>query len=161
MGDRTRQPSRDSGFTLVESLLVTVTIAIITAAVATAITVTLRHTPPSEVRADDARSLQGLVTWLPQDIDAAPPNGFHRGPNFWPCAGPAPANSKNVVTAGFLSNVCVEATSRSAYDRGYRVCVAKDATAASSEENQQYVEREIYPILGEAKTCAEIVNELE
>jgi len=68
---------------------------------------------------------------------------------------------ENVITAGFLSNVCVEATSRSAYDRGYKVCVAKDATAATSEENQQYVEREIYPILGEAKTCDEIVNDLE
>jgi nicotinamidase-related amidase len=68
---------------------------------------------------------------------------------------------ENVVTAGFLSNVCVEATSRSAYDRGYRVCVAKDATAATSKENQEYVEREIYPILGEVKTVAEIVAELE
>ena len=68
---------------------------------------------------------------------------------------------ENVVTAGFLSNVCVEATSRSAYDRGYMVCVAKDATGAASQENQHYVEREIYPLLGEAKTCEEIVNELE
>ena len=68
---------------------------------------------------------------------------------------------ENVVTAGFLSNVCVEATSRSAYDRGYKVCVAKDATAAASQGNQEYVEREIYPILGEAKTAAEIVAELE
>jgi len=68
---------------------------------------------------------------------------------------------ENVVTAGFLSNVCVEATTRSAYDRGYKVCVAKDATAATSEQNQQYVEREIYPILGEAKTAEEIVSELK
>jgi len=68
---------------------------------------------------------------------------------------------QNVVTAGFLSNVCVEATSRSAYDRGYKVCVAKDATAAASEQNQQYVEREIYPILGEAKTSEQILSELE
>ncbi|MBC8869011.1 MAG: cysteine hydrolase [Planctomycetes bacterium] len=68
---------------------------------------------------------------------------------------------ENVVIAGFLSNVCVEATSRSAYDRGYKVCVAKDATAAASEQNQQYVEREIYPILGEAKTSEQIVSELE
>jgi ureidoacrylate peracid hydrolase len=68
---------------------------------------------------------------------------------------------ENIVTAGFLSNVCVEATSRSAYDRGYRVCIAKDATAATSRENQEYVEREIYPILGGAKTVAEILAELE
>jgi nicotinamidase-related amidase len=68
---------------------------------------------------------------------------------------------ENVVTAGFLSNVCVEATARSAYDLGYQVRVAKDATAATSKDNQEYVEREIYPILGEAKTAAEVVAELE
>ncbi len=67
---------------------------------------------------------------------------------------------QNVVAAGFLSNVCVEATARSAYDRGYAVCIAKDATAAASEENQQYVEREIYPILGTAKTVDEIIRDL-
>jgi nicotinamidase-related amidase len=68
---------------------------------------------------------------------------------------------ENIITAGFLSNVCVESTARSAYDRGYTVCVAKDATAATSQENQQYVEGEIYPLLGEAKTAREIVAELE
>jgi len=68
---------------------------------------------------------------------------------------------ENVITAGFLSNVCVESTARSAYDRGYKVSVARDATAATSQENQQYVEGEIYPLLGESKTAQEIVAELE
>jgi len=42
---------------------------------------------------------------------------------------------KNIACAGFLSNVCVEATARSGYDRGYQVCVVKDATGAGSKEN--------------------------
>jgi len=33
---------------------------------------------------------------------------------------------KNVAIAGFLTNVCVEATARSAYDLGYRVVVIRD-----------------------------------
>lgn len=68
---------------------------------------------------------------------------------------------RNVVTAGLLSNVCVEATSRSAYDRGYNVRIIRDATAATSQANQEYVEREIYPILGGAMTVDEFIDELE
>lgn len=68
---------------------------------------------------------------------------------------------KNVVCAGFLSNVCVEATARSAYDRGYQVHIAKDATAASSKANQDYVEKEIYTILGDAVTVDELISNLE
>ena len=68
---------------------------------------------------------------------------------------------KNVVSAGFLSNVCVEATARSAYDAGYHVCVAKDATAGASQEIQEYVETQIYPLLGEAGTVDEVIAGLE
>ena len=68
---------------------------------------------------------------------------------------------KNVVVAGFLSNVCVEATARSAYDRGYTVRVARDATAATSQANQEYVEREIYPLLGGSQTVREFIDSLE
>jgi len=68
---------------------------------------------------------------------------------------------KNVAIAGFLSNVCVESTARSAYDRGYRVQVIHDAVAATSEANQQYVEREIYPHLGGSTTVAEFVEQLK
>ena len=68
---------------------------------------------------------------------------------------------KNVACAGFLSNVCVEATARSAYDLGYQVRIVKDATAAGSKDNQEYVEREIYPILGGAMTVDELIESLE
>jgi len=67
---------------------------------------------------------------------------------------------KNVALSGFLSNVCVEASARSAYDLGYNVNVVKDATASGSQANQQYVEQEIYPILGGAKTVDEFIGDL-
>jgi len=67
---------------------------------------------------------------------------------------------RNVVIAGFLSNVCVEATARSAYDLGYRVSVVRDATAAMSQANQQYVEREIYPLLGGSITVDQFIERL-
>jgi len=70
-------------------------------------------------------------------------------------------NIKNVVCAGFLSNVCLEATARSAYDRGYQVCVVKDASASGSKDNQEYVEREVYPLLGTSMTVDEFIDILE
>ena len=57
-----------------------------------------------------------------------------------------------VAIAGLLSNVCVESTARSAYDLGYRVRVIHDAVAAASRSNQEYVQREIYPLLGGSTT---------
>jgi len=70
-------------------------------------------------------------------------------------------NIKNVVCSGFLSNVCVESTARSAYDLGYKVYIAKDASASGAESNQEYVEEQIYPLLGEALTVDEIAGQLE
>lgn len=70
-------------------------------------------------------------------------------------------NIKNVICAGFLSNVCVESTARSAYDLGYKVYIAKDASASGAESNQNYVEEQIYPLLGEALTVDEIAGQLE
>ena len=67
---------------------------------------------------------------------------------------------RNVAVAGFLSNVCVEATARSAYDRGYQVRVIRDATAGTSQAIQQYVEREIYPLLGGSLTVDQFIETL-
>jgi nicotinamidase-related amidase len=68
---------------------------------------------------------------------------------------------KNMICAGFLSNACVEATARSAYDLGYQVRVLKDATGATSMENQDFVEREAYPLLGGAVTVDELIESLD
>jgi len=68
---------------------------------------------------------------------------------------------KYVVCAGFLSNVCVESTARAAYDQGFQVTIVKNACAASSKSNQDYVEKEIYPLLGKAMSADEFVSSLE
>lgn len=68
---------------------------------------------------------------------------------------------KNLAVAGFLSNVCVEGTARTAYDHGYRVQVIKDAVAAGSRATQEYVEREIYPLLGGSMTGDQFIEALD
>jgi nicotinamidase-related amidase len=68
---------------------------------------------------------------------------------------------RNVAFAGFLTNVCVEGTARSAYDRGYKVFLLKDCTAAMSAEEQRYVEQKFFPLMGEVLMHDEFLSRLE
>jgi ureidoacrylate peracid hydrolase len=71
------------------------------------------------------------------------------------------SNIKNVVIGGFLTNFCVESTARTAYDKGYGVTVIKDATAANSSDEQNYVEEKIFPLLGQALSVDQFLSQLE
>jgi ureidoacrylate peracid hydrolase len=71
------------------------------------------------------------------------------------------AKVKNVAIAGFLTNFCVESTARTAYDKGYAVTVIKDATAATSPEEQKHAEEKIFPLLGQTLTVEEFIGQLE
>jgi len=68
---------------------------------------------------------------------------------------------KNVALCGFLTNVCVEGTSRSAYDKGYKVYLLKDCCAALSAEEQSYVEEKFFPMIGEVMTHQEFLDKLD
>ncbi len=68
---------------------------------------------------------------------------------------------KNVAFCGFLTNVCVEGTARSAYDKGYKVFLLKDCCAAISGEEQKYVEQKFFPYIGEVLTHNEFLKRLE
>lgn len=68
---------------------------------------------------------------------------------------------KNVAFCGFLTNVCVEGTARSAYDKGYKVFLLKDCCAALSAEEQKYVEEKFFPYIGEVLTHDEFLARLE
>lgn len=71
------------------------------------------------------------------------------------------ANIKNVVIGGFLTNFCVESTARTAYDKGYGVTIVKDATAATSEEDQKYTEEKIFPLLGQTMSVDQFLSQLQ
>jgi nicotinamidase-related amidase len=68
---------------------------------------------------------------------------------------------KNLVLAGFLTNVCVSASAHSGYDLGYTITIARDACGATSQANQNYVEREVAPVLGEARSVDEVLDALK
>ena len=116
-----------TGFTLTEILIVIALTGIMSAALAAAFSVIVRTTPDTTQRITDARSLKGLVTWLPQDVDATPPRGFDDSPWTWPCGGPPPVNSFNVVAMSWteFGNLTTEyhASYRYEYDTGVEAWV--------------------------------------
>jgi nicotinamidase-related amidase len=52
---------------------------------------------------------------------------------------------KNIAIAGFVTNICVESTMRSAYERGYNVFTMTDVTAAGSQAVQDFTVKENFP----------------
>jgi prepilin-type N-terminal cleavage/methylation domain-containing protein len=71
--DRNR---RDAGFTLVELVIAVALMSLLASVISAAVVVTLRNSPAVADRADAAVNVQGLVTWLPQDVDSAKPGTF-------------------------------------------------------------------------------------
>ncbi len=67
---------------------------------------------------------------------------------------------KHVAIGGLLTNICVESTARTAYDRGYEVTILKDCTACRSFEEQKYSEEYIFPLLGKVMTHEEFLDAL-
>jgi ureidoacrylate peracid hydrolase len=52
---------------------------------------------------------------------------------------------KNVAVAGFLTNVCVESTVRTAYEKGFQVVSLIDCTACGSMEIQEFTVKNNFP----------------
>jgi ureidoacrylate peracid hydrolase len=65
-----------------------------------------------------------------------------------------------VALGGFLTNVCVESTMRTAYEKGFSVITLKDCTAALSEEEQQMAVEKNYPMFSRPLTHEEFLAEL-
>ena len=96
--------SRDRGFTLIELLIVISVMGFLSATLAVVFTVVVRSTPDAGERISDGRSLKGLVTWIPQDMDATPPGGFDDSHGAWPCAGAKPVDSHNVIAMSWVED---------------------------------------------------------
>ena len=119
MSDRRATPDRslqERGFTLIEILIVVTVMGFLSATLAAVFTVMVRTTPGADERINDARSLKGLVTWLPQDMDATPPAGFDNDVNAWPCGGDKPVDSHNVIAMSWRE----EGDIPSRFDVSYR-----------------------------------------
>lgn len=63
-----------------------------------------------------------------------------------------------IALAGFLTNVCVEATARAAYDKGYEVFILSDCTAATSIEEQKFATEKVLPLFSKVITSQEFIE---
>lgn len=53
-----------------------------------------------------------------------------------------------VVVAGIATNIGVESTARAAYEHGYAVVLAEDATAGLAADDHRFAFERIFPLLG-------------
>ena len=67
---------------------------------------------------------------------------------------------RTVVLAGFLTNVCVESTMRSAYERSYDVVTLVDCTATLSEEEQHVATTRDFQLFSRPMTHDAFLKEL-
>ena len=67
---------------------------------------------------------------------------------------------QTVALGGFLTNVCVESTMRTAYEKGYDVITLVDCTAATSEEEQRMAVEKNYPMFSRPLNHDEFIEEL-
>jgi ureidoacrylate peracid hydrolase len=67
---------------------------------------------------------------------------------------------QTVVLAGFLTNVCVESTMRTAYEKGYKVITLTDCTAATSAAEQEAAVKYTYPLFSMPMTQADFLTKL-
>jgi ureidoacrylate peracid hydrolase len=67
---------------------------------------------------------------------------------------------KTIALGGFLTNVCVESTMRTGYEKGYHVITLKDCTAALSEEEQRLAVEKNYPMFSRPMNHDEFLAEL-
>lgn len=125
-GDGSRE--RDRGTTLIEMLVVTIIMGLVASVLAFSFIVIIRTTPGTEARTDDARTLLSVTTYLPQDVNSTPPNGFDFAPNATAsgCLSAAGATNVNLVQMEWdeLSTV---------YRVGYRYELVSGAVGAGRE----------------------------
>jgi ureidoacrylate peracid hydrolase len=80
---------------------------------------------------------------------------------FFPgnCALPAMLQAKEIDTViflGVLTNICVEASARDAYEMGYRVLICSDGVAAGTQEFHQNSLRTLARAYGDVRSTMEI-----
>lgn len=63
-----------------------------------------------------------------------------------------------IVLGGIATNFGVESTARAAWELGYRVILAEDATTARSTEAHRFAIATIFPKLGRVTECEQILN---
>lgn len=68
---------------------------------------------------------------------------------------------KNIAVAGFLTNVCVESTIRTGYEKGFNVISLTDCTGSGSMEIQEYTVKNNFPLFSHPMTHDEFLVQVK
>ncbi|MEV0415214.1 isochorismatase family protein [Streptomyces sp. NPDC050448] len=66
-----------------------------------------------------------------------------------------------LVLTGVATNLAVESTARFAYEHGYHVIVAEDATSTFSAEHQEFATKKILPMIARVDSTDAVLTALE
>jgi ureidoacrylate peracid hydrolase len=67
---------------------------------------------------------------------------------------------KTLAVAGFLTNCCVESTTRSGYEKGFSMVALSDCAATLSEEEQRFTFEKNLPMFARILTHTEFLSEI-
>ena len=67
---------------------------------------------------------------------------------------------KTLAVAGFLTNCCVESTTRTGYEKGFSMVALSDCAATLSEEEQRFTFEKNLPMFARILTHTEFLSEL-
>ena len=54
----------------------------------------------------------------------------------------------DILLAGLVTSLCIDSTGRAGYERGYRVTILSDCTAARTGSEQDFYCQNIFPLYG-------------
>ena len=66
---------------------------------------------------------------------------------------------ENVIFLGLISNVCMESSIRSAYDKGFRVFAIRDASHGLNDKVHEHAMSQTIPLFATVKDTAEFLNQ--
>ncbi|MDP6889993.1 MAG: cysteine hydrolase [Phycisphaerales bacterium] len=66
----------------------------------------------------------------------------------------------DVIVAGAVTSICIDSTSRAAYERGMNVIVLEDCTAARTAAEQDFFCETIFPTYASVQNSADVINGL-
>jgi nicotinamidase-related amidase len=66
-----------------------------------------------------------------------------------------------IVLGGIATNIGVESTARAAWEHGYAIVFAEDATSAINPEHHRFAIENIFPRLGRVRSTAQVLEMLD
>ena len=66
----------------------------------------------------------------------------------------------HVLMAGAVTAICIDSTGRAAYERGFKVSVLEDCTAARTDVEQEFFCQSIFPTYAEVTSSTTVISSL-